>query len=153
MTYVGMPHIWYGNEVGMTGGKDPDCRRPMDWNYEADNRKVELREYYGRITRYRRDHKVLSLGDFQTVITDGKLYGYARRLDADCAFTLLNAGSQAVTVDLTPEMAAEFMTGSSSFTVITSESGCNLNIDDTVELGKETISIIVPPLSGILLAN
>ncbi|MBT4291860.1 hypothetical protein HOD41_04155, partial [bacterium] len=92
MTYVGMPHIWYGNEVGMTGGKDPDCRRPMDWNYEADNRKVELREYYGRITRFRRDHKVLSLGDFQTVITDGKLYGYARRLDADCAFTLLNAG-------------------------------------------------------------
>ncbi len=51
MSYVGMPHIWYGNEVGMEGGKDPDCRRPFDWNYEGDPRKVALRDYYGTITR------------------------------------------------------------------------------------------------------
>ena len=39
MTYVGTPHIWYGDEVGMMGAHDPDCRRPFDWNYGEDLEK------------------------------------------------------------------------------------------------------------------
>jgi cyclomaltodextrinase len=30
-TYIGAPHIWYGDEVGMWGGDDPDPRKPMVW--------------------------------------------------------------------------------------------------------------------------
>jgi glycosidase len=30
-TYIGAPHIWNGDEVGMWGGDDPDCRKPMVW--------------------------------------------------------------------------------------------------------------------------
>src|SRR6056297_377969 len=33
MTYVGAPHIWYGDEIGMMGAHDPDCRRPFNWKY------------------------------------------------------------------------------------------------------------------------
>ena len=28
---TGSPCIYYGTEMGMTGGEDPDCRKPMDW--------------------------------------------------------------------------------------------------------------------------
>ncbi|MFM8684572.1 MAG: glycoside hydrolase family 13 protein [Chthoniobacterales bacterium] len=31
MTYVGAPMIYYGDEVGMWGANDPDCRKPMVW--------------------------------------------------------------------------------------------------------------------------
>ncbi len=31
-TYVGAPHIWYGDEVGMWGADDPDERKPMVWS-------------------------------------------------------------------------------------------------------------------------
>ena len=31
MTYVGAPHIYYGDELGMWGGDDPDGRKPMPW--------------------------------------------------------------------------------------------------------------------------
>jgi glycosidase len=31
-TYVGAPHIWNGDEVGMWGGDDPDDRKPMLWS-------------------------------------------------------------------------------------------------------------------------
>jgi glycosidase len=31
MTYLGAPFIYYGDEVGMTGANDPDCRKPMIW--------------------------------------------------------------------------------------------------------------------------
>jgi cyclomaltodextrinase len=30
-TYIGAPHIWYGDEVGMWGADDPDERKPMVW--------------------------------------------------------------------------------------------------------------------------
>jgi glycosidase len=31
-TYIGAPHVWYGDEVGMWGGDDPDPRKPMLWS-------------------------------------------------------------------------------------------------------------------------
>ena len=31
-TFVGAPHIWNGDEVGMWGADDPDCRKPMVWS-------------------------------------------------------------------------------------------------------------------------
>ena len=32
MTYVGAPTVYYGDEVGMWGANDPDCRKPMVWD-------------------------------------------------------------------------------------------------------------------------
>jgi len=43
----GTPILYYGDEIGMTGDKDPDCRRPFDWRYEGDPRRQALRAYYG----------------------------------------------------------------------------------------------------------
>jgi glycosidase len=31
-TYIGAPHIWNGDEVGMWGADDPDDRKPMVWS-------------------------------------------------------------------------------------------------------------------------
>ena len=33
MTYVGAPTIYYGDEIGMEGWGDPDCRRPFHWKW------------------------------------------------------------------------------------------------------------------------
>lgn len=38
--FVGAPCIYYGTEIAMPGGYDPDCRRTMDW--EKANRKGTL---------------------------------------------------------------------------------------------------------------
>jgi len=32
MTYPGAPCIYYGDEIGLTGGKDPDCRKAFPWD-------------------------------------------------------------------------------------------------------------------------
>jgi glycosidase len=32
MTYVGVPVVYYGDELAMEGGKDPDSRRTFPWN-------------------------------------------------------------------------------------------------------------------------
>lgn len=32
MAYLGVPCLYYGDEVGLQGGEDPDCRRPFPWD-------------------------------------------------------------------------------------------------------------------------
>ena len=46
MTYVGVPHIWYGDEIGMMGAHDPDCRRPFNWKYIDDLEMVSIRDFF-----------------------------------------------------------------------------------------------------------
>ena len=56
----GMPMIYYGDEVGMEGGPDPDCRRGMLWEEDRQNR--ECLAYYRRLIRIRHDFPGLTKG-------------------------------------------------------------------------------------------
>jgi len=100
MTYVGAPMIYYGDEVGMWGGNDPDSRKPMLWsdiNYENEqylpngNKRIEadvdqvsinndLKEYYQKLISMRNKYPALQLGDFNNILinNDKNLYGYQR---------------------------------------------------------------------------
>ncbi len=94
MTYVGAPHIYYGDEVGMEGGKDPDCRRPFLWDYAKDPWRVELLDYYKKLTAARHAHPALRTGSFRTVQAEGKLIGYVRSQGDEHFLVALNAGMQ-----------------------------------------------------------
>ncbi|MFH2051308.1 MAG: alpha-amylase family glycosyl hydrolase [bacterium] len=161
MTYVGMPHIWYGDEVGMTGGKDPDCRRPFDWRYEGNPRAVALRDYYGKITRLRRDTPVLARGSFTTLATVGKGYAYARALDGKLAVVLLNAGDAPVTLDLPGEVLANLADGGGlNLDVVVGPetfpraAGASCATGDKLDLsGNKTVTVTLPGLSGAVLLN
>lgn len=107
MTYVGAPMIYYGDEVGMWGGNDPDSRKPMLWpdisyqdeQYLADGRKrdknsidtvvinTDLKTYYQQLITIRKNYPALQLGDFKTLlVNDAKnLYGFQRSYSVDSA--------------------------------------------------------------------
>ena len=53
----GMPFIYYGDEVGITGGHDPDCRRGMLWDENRQDR--ELLAYYKRLIAIRKQNPYL----------------------------------------------------------------------------------------------
>ena len=40
-TFPGIPMVYYGDEVGMEGGADPDCRRGMMWDQNLQNRELQ----------------------------------------------------------------------------------------------------------------
>ena len=89
-TFIGAPQIYYGEEVGMWGADDPDCRKPMVWNdiaYEderaafdpAKNRPVDtvspdtaLKSFYVKLGRMRRENPVLVNGDLNFTLADDK---------------------------------------------------------------------------------
>lgn len=56
----GMPMVYYGDEVGMEGGPDPDCRRGMLW--EESRQNLDCLEYYRRLIRIRHDFPGLTKG-------------------------------------------------------------------------------------------
>jgi cyclomaltodextrinase / maltogenic alpha-amylase / neopullulanase len=50
----GSPSIYYGTEIGMEGGQDPDCRRPMIWNEEKQDK--DLYKYIQFIIDFRKQN-------------------------------------------------------------------------------------------------
>ena len=58
-TYLGSPIIYYGDELGMEGGEDPDCRRPMRWDDVEDN---PTRAHYQKLARLRAQLPALRTG-------------------------------------------------------------------------------------------
>ena len=70
----GCPSIYYGDEAGMEGYKDPFNRRPYPWGREDP----ELLEHYLRLGKLRSTCDVLRLGDFQFFQAGDKHLGFTR---------------------------------------------------------------------------
>ena len=113
MTYVGTPHIWYGDEVGMMGGHDPDCRRPFNWKYTEDSEKVALRDHYKQLIQIRKENSCLRTGSFETLLTDGMVYGYLRRDKNSSIAVIINNDTKRnnIKVPLNNHKVIDLMTG------------------------------------------
>jgi cyclomaltodextrinase / maltogenic alpha-amylase / neopullulanase len=100
MTYVGSPHIYYGNEVALTGDRDPDCRRTFPWDQiDVPARRATL-EHYQKVGSLRHQYEALVLGDFRTVHAQGDVYAYLREYGDQRVLVVLNNGSTDVDVVL-----------------------------------------------------
>lgn len=87
-TWPGSPSIYYGEEIGMLGGADPDNRRPMDWNRATDDN--ELLRYYRRLIAIRNANPVLHHGDVEIVHShDAKATFGFRRTDGNRSILVL----------------------------------------------------------------
>ena len=100
MTYIGAPTVYYGDEIGMAGDKDPDCRRPFVWSYASDPQRVDIRNWYKSVIALRNAHAALRTGEFTTLVADGMTYAYERSGAGDDFVVMFNAGKQAATVML-----------------------------------------------------
>jgi len=108
-TYLGAPYIYYGDEVGMWGADDPDCRKPMIWSdfkYEdeqshpfnlsrvVDSVKpdLELFRFYQQLIAMRKQYPSLSRGSYRTVdLNDEKgIFGFERHLGDEIIRAIFN---------------------------------------------------------------
>ncbi len=101
MTYVGSPHIYYGNEVALHGGRDPDCRRTFPWDQIDAPARASTLEHFRTVTNLRHEYAdALKLGDFRTVHAQGDVYAYLREHGDQRVLVALNNGSTGTSVTL-----------------------------------------------------
>ncbi|MCK5148316.1 hypothetical protein KAR48_16280 [bacterium] len=78
LTIPGVPVIYYGDEIGLTGAADPDNRRPMRFGDALKPIEKQMKADVSRIIRLRRNHSALNHGDFVTLYYDENIYAYMR---------------------------------------------------------------------------
>ncbi|MDE2371861.1 MAG: hypothetical protein KGN16_23030 [Burkholderiales bacterium] len=103
MIWPGAPMVYYGDEVGMTGGDDPYNRGPYPWPDLGGHPDLALRAEFKRLIAMRRDHPVLRRGSLAAPLhVDDAVVVWWRRLGSVCALTAVNNGDapRRVAVDL-----------------------------------------------------
>jgi glycosidase len=91
-TYPGAASIFYGDEVGLMGGKDPHCRQAFPWDPASWDHG--LREHIRRLIALRRTFEPLRRGDLRFLPVEGseRVSAYARTMDTGAVVIALNAG-------------------------------------------------------------
>jgi neopullulanase len=92
MTFPGAPCIYYGDEVGMEGKHDPDCRRAFPWDetrWDAD-----LLAFSRRAIALRHEHPALRRGRYLRLYADERrgVYAFARQGEEETLVVVLNNG-------------------------------------------------------------
>jgi cyclomaltodextrinase / maltogenic alpha-amylase / neopullulanase len=89
----GTPSIYYGDELGMEGGADPDCRRA--YPVEPDGTALEMRAFTRSVIHARRNHVALRRGTVEVAGAAGQAVALAREADGMRALVAVNSGREA----------------------------------------------------------
>ena len=90
--YLGVPSVYYGDEVGLEGDGDPDCRRPFPWDETRWDRT--LLATYRRLAHLRRRAPPLACGDVRSLLADGDVHAFARVLDDAAVVVIQHRGDR-----------------------------------------------------------
>jgi glycosidase len=74
-TLPGSPNLYYGSELGMQGGDDPENRAPMRWDLAGEGNEV-LR-WFKTLIKIRKSQRALKVGDYRKILT-GQLVAFER---------------------------------------------------------------------------
>ena len=105
LTLRGIPEIYYGDEIGMPGGGDPDNRRdfPGGWTGDAKNafttegrtaEQQEIFSYVQTLVRLRREHPALQSGKLWHLSSDDTAYVFLRETEEERVVVAFNNSAQ-----------------------------------------------------------
>ncbi|HMD40201.1 MAG TPA: alpha-amylase family glycosyl hydrolase [Candidatus Acidoferrum sp.] len=105
LTLRGIPEIYYGDEIGMPGGGDPDNRHdfPGGWPGDAKNaftakgrtaEQQEIFDYVQTLLRLRREHPVLQSGGLWHLSSDNTAYVFLRETEEERIVVAFNNSAQ-----------------------------------------------------------
>lgn len=140
MGYAGAPTIYYGDEAGVTGSKDPDDRRTYPWGSEDQ----ELIKHYQAIGKVRTNyHDLFSYGDLRHLYAKGDVLAFSRSDKKNVGIVITNRSNEQKTVKLNME---EIMINGIKLTD-------QLDKRYTVESKDGKLIVIVPAMSGRMLVS
>ena len=127
-TYIGAPHIWNGDEMGMWGADDPSTRKPLIWpDYEFEPESThphgterpinevkfnhEWFDFYRKLTHIRNENPVLRSGELEYVLIDDEreLLAYSRFNEETEIIVIFNTSEHSHTVNIPTKFAGTYV--------------------------------------------
>jgi len=98
--WPGAPAVYYGDEVGLEGGKDPDCRRAFPW--DPADWKGDLQAWVQNLIALRGSRASLRRGEYARIATDEgtSVFAFARTLGEERTLVILNTSGQSQDISL-----------------------------------------------------
>ncbi len=101
LTFIGTPCIYYGDEIAMTGGEDPGCRKCMVWDEDKQDQDMLL--FFKKMIELRHQEPLLrGEGQFSFIeANDEQNYViYERKNENETILVALNNSSQTQQIEL-----------------------------------------------------
>jgi neopullulanase len=127
-TISGAPCIYYGDEVGVDGGHDPECRKSFSWDKSKWDK--DLLEYAKTCIALRKEFISLRRGEYKRLYAEGDVMAYYRSYKNEVLTVAFNVSNEAKTINLSFEKRPLVLFGKPVFS------------------GNQ---ITIPPRSGIVL--
>ncbi len=135
-TLPGAPCTYYGDEIGMEGDHDPDCRRAFPVDPAAGDRAVRAFVQAAFAARHR--HVALRRGSMAILGAAGQAVAYQRDADGRRAIVALNAGSTTTALDVPRDDGRTYRT---------------IDLPGLASGSWSDGSIVLPPQSGLVLVD
>ncbi len=136
LTIPGIPVIYYGDEIGLTGTGDPDNRRPMKFGKALDKHQREMLEAVRELIHLRKSHSALRRGDFEPLYVDNDIYAYLRSDAEERILTVLNKAKTAKKIDL--QLPAIYCVSTAK----------SLTSDFVIDVSKNSFAFTIPAQSA-----
>ncbi|GAB1421735.1 maltodextrin glucosidase [Anaerolineales bacterium] len=98
MSFPGTPCVYYGDEIGIEGGKDPDNRRCMNWDEEHWNQ--DLFQFYQKLISLRRECPALIEGGFQMLYAKEESLAFRRMSKDQSLIIVAHRGMESTSITI-----------------------------------------------------
>ncbi len=147
-TFPGAPNIYYGDEVGLPGGLDPDCRRGFpseaEWN-------LDILSSHRQLIALRHRHPALRIGDYQILLAQDMVYVFARSWKTEKLIIAVNAGIERANARIEQQEALEQNNTDSLMLQPLQVLYGSGEVRWLCKDNKNVLELVLPPRSGLII--
>jgi len=127
-TISGAPCLFYGDEIGVDGAHDPECRKAFPWDESKWDK--DLLAFAKSCIEIRKEHASLRRGEYKRIYAEGEVMAYMRSYQDENVIVAFNVSNEERTIDM------------------------DFSNKPNILLGKPVISgnkVTIPPRSGVII--